>query len=610
MLIPRSWRSSNISKAFQLIPRSDRIKVGSVIALQIVMSGIDLVAVALIGVLGSLTVSGISSETPGTRVSKVLSIFHLEGKPFQFQAAVIGAFAVTLLISRTIISISFTRRTLHFLARRSSNITSDLLGKLLTQPLLMIQQRSSQQTLYALTTGVSSIALGIIGTTVSVVSDFALISILTIGLFVLDPVISFVTFLTFSLIGYALYRLLHLRAFKLGNEQSELEIRSNEKILEVLNTYREATVRNRRSFYATEISKQRSQLSQVQAELSFMPNISKYVIETTVVIGALILSAIQFLTQDATHAVASLAIFMAAGMRIAPAGMRLQQGALQVRITVGISSPTFSIIESLTDLKPAPFSSALPNFKYDDFDPAIEFKDVSLTYPGKPVPAVSSVSLRIKAGSVVAIVGPSGSGKTTLVDLMLGIIESDSGDIRISNHPPKKAIEKWSGGIAYVPQDVVIMDTNVSKNVALGYSYDPSLDTRIRQALEVAQLSDFVSSLPDGLDTTLGERGSRMSGGQRQRLGIARAIFTAPKLLVLDEATSALDGQTEAAVSSAINSLKGSTTVVLIAHRLTTVLSADKVVYLENGKIRAEGSFEDVRKQVPEFDKQARLIGD
>lgn len=166
-----------------------------------------------------------------------------------------------------------------------------------------------------------------------------------------------------------------------------------------------------------------------------------------------------------------------------------------------------------------------------------------------------------------------------------------------------------AGAVSYVPQDVVIATGTIRENIALGYPLKEAMDELVMEALKVAHLDEFVASLPDGMDTQVGERGARISGGQRQRLGIARAMFTRPHLLVLDEATSSLDGETEANISDAIHALRGSTTVVIIAHRLSTVRNVDKVVYLSDGKVLATGTFEEIRRAVPDFDHQAKIMG-
>ena len=253
--------------------------------------------------------------------------------------------------------------------------------------------------------------------------------------------------------------------------------------------------------------------------------------------------------------------------------------------------------------------SKLPKFDYQDFTGDVSVKNLSLTYPGKELPALKNINLELKSGSAVAIVGPSGAGKTSLVDAILGVLLPDSGVVEISGMPALESARKWSGAIAYVPQDIMIIDGTISENVVLGYQTAGADEKYIWDALESAQLEEFVRSLPDGLSTLVGERGAKLSGGQRQRLGIARALFTKPKLLVLDEATSSLDGQTESEITASIKKLKGEVTVLLIAHRLSTVREADLVVYMEKGSILATGSFEHVRSAIPDFDHQAELMG-
>ena len=209
----------------------------------------------------------------------------------------------------------------------------------------------------------------------------------------------------------------------------------------------------------------------------------------------------------------------------------------------------------------------------------------------------------------VAITGSSGAGKTTLVDLLLGVHTPTSGDIYIAGVSPLDAFQKWPGATAYVPQETVIINGNIWENIVLGFDYDPEHEKYIREALKLSNLEEYVQSLPEGLFTKVGDRGHKLSGGQRQRLGIARALFTKPKLLVLDEATSSLDAQTESDITEAIKSLKGKTTIIMIAHRLSSVRNADQVIFMNNGKIESIGTFEEVRKEVSNFDKQANLMG-
>jgi ABC-type multidrug transport system fused ATPase/permease subunit len=220
-----------------------------------------------------------------------------------------------------------------------------------------------------------------------------------------------------------------------------------------------------------------------------------------------------------------------------------------------------------------------------------------------------NVDFHVHEDQFTGIVGPSGAGKTSLVDLLLGIITPTSGRVLISDVTASEAILRWPGAVAYVPQDVTILSGSIIENVCLGYSPSAINTERVWEALRFAQLEEFVSALPAQLETQVGEFGAQLSGGQRQRLGIARAMITKPSLLVLDEATSALDGETEANISDAIQKFADGVTVIMIAHRLSTVLAADRVIYMDKGRVVAQGTFEEVRKSVPDFDRQANLMG-
>ena len=592
-----------------LLDSATRIKVLAVIFIQITFGLLDLAGVAIVGVLSALAITGVGSKVPGDRVLSVLRILNLDNQNLQTQAAILGLMAAGFLISKTILSIFFARKTVFFLARRSAKLSGDLTAKLLSQSLISVNSKSTQQTLYALTLGVDSISMGVLNTFVMLISDTSLVIIMSIGLFVVDPGIALGTLFIFILVAAVLYLLLHKRALYLGEVEAGLHVQSSERILEVFNSYREIVVRNRRNYYARQIAKSRLDLANIVAERAFMPNISKYVVEIVVVVGSLGIAGWQFATNTASHAVAVLSVFLAASSRIAPAVIRLQQGAVALKGSLGSAGPTLDLIDSLQSVEPVQDLRDEVPTDHPGFSTNIELQNVSFCYPGKTKPAVDCVSLTINKGQVVALVGPSGAGKTTLIDLILGIIEPDEGSITISGLDPILAISKWPGAVGYVPQDVMISNGTIRENVSLGYPKNSVKDELIWPALEVAQLGSFVESLPQQLQTPVGDRGTKISGGQRQRLGIARAMFTNPQLLVLDEATSSLDGETESQISDAIHHMKGTRTVIMIAHRLSTVREADVVIYLEGGKLIASGNFEEVRTKVPNFDHQATLMG-
>lgn len=592
-----------------MVSQKDRRKILLVTILQIFINLLDLVGVAIVGILGALTITGIRSQEPGTRVSALLSTLHLDGIQFQKQVAILGGLAMFALIIRTTLSIYFSKRTFRFLANRSALISGNLVSKLLSRPLLEIQTRSTQENLYAVTTGVSIITAGVIGSLVLSVADVSLLVIMIAGLFVVDPTVSITTTILFSAIGFGLYRFMHVRVASIGATQMDLSIKGNDSILDALNSYRELVVTNRRGAAAQKILTQRLALANLTADLQFMPTLSKYLIESTVVLAAVIISAIQFLLQDSTRAIATLAVFLAAGSRIAPAVLRLQQNSLQIRNSLAASSSTLDILEQYNNLETLEVENLTSDKQYLGFKPSISLTNVNFSYPGSNSEVLKDINLEILPGDFVAITGVSGSGKSTLVDLILGVMNPNSGEIKISESSPLDAFKKWPGAVGYVPQDVYLIQGTVRDNFEIGPNDIQSHDDTYIKALTDAKM-EFIFSFPNlGLDTMVGENGTKLSGGQRQRLGIARALTTSPRLIVLDEATSSLDSETESELSGSIQALKGSSTIIMIAHRLSTIRQANKVVYLHEGQIQAVGTFEEVRSRVPNFDNQAKLMG-
>ena len=576
---------------------------------QIAMSILDLIGVALMGLLGALSVTAIQSTNPGPTIGRFLELFRIENLSFQNQIFLIGFAAVAFLVSRTLLAIYSTKRILLFFSRRGARLSSSLISKLLSRSLTDVNSRSSQETLYAVTTGVSVITLEVLATSIVLLADISLLFVMAVALFFVEPSTALGTFAFFAAIGAILNHLMHRKARNLGELNSQLNISSNEKIIEIFGVFRELYVRNRRNYYANEIGVIRNKLANITSDISFLPYVSKYVLESSVIIGAMLISAIQFMLKDASHAVSTLAIFIAAGSRIAPAVLRIQQGAMQINNRIGIAKKTLELIEELS-MTPEKKDSEVSSLKFrNSFDPGIILKDVLYKYPGVEVAAIKNINLSILPGSTVAIVGASGAGKSTLIDLMLGLISPDFGSVAVSGVTPQQAVSEWAGAIAYVPQEIYLKNGSIAENISIGYSPDEYSKDDITRALKIAHLSNFVSTLEFGAETSVGERGARLSGGQKQRLGIARAMFTSPQILIMDEATSALDGGIESDITDSIRELKGLVTVVMVAHRLSTVRYADQVVYMSDGEVLATGTFEQVRSQIPDFDKQARLMG-
>lgn len=603
-----SLKEKNIAIPFKLLSKRDHKLLVLVIGLTLFLAFLDLFGVLLIGVMSSLSITGLGSAQTGNRVDSVLTFLGLDGFSLERQVVSLGLLSAVALIGKTLLSLVIIRRTLFFLAKRSASMSRLLISKYFTIPVSRINQRSAQHSIYTLTDGVTTIMVGVIGALVTLIADVTLLLVMGAGLFFVDPVTATSTAVIFGSLAYILYRNMNNDMKKLGERQTTLGIESSQRIYEAVTSYRELLVRDRRGYYASKIGGIRLDLANGQAKMSFLSGLSKYILEIALVITALLLASYQFSSTTAFRAIATLTVFVAASTRILPAIIRLQQGFLGIKVSLAQAKPTLDLIEEFASVIPENLEIKTISRDHKDFKGSVKVSEVCFEYETK-IEVLNNISLSADPGDFIAIVGGSGAGKTTLVDVILGALEQKSGTVEISGKSPKLAFSNWPGAVAYVPQDSPVINGTIRENLGLGYPLSDVEDLHCWKSLKIARLDEFVATLPNKLDTYVGDRGTRLSGGQRQRLGIARALLTNPKLLILDEATSSLDALTESEISQSLRSFKGKITLLVIAHRLSTVVEADKIYFLEKGVVRGVGNFSELKQKLPEFLAQAELMG-
>jgi ABC-type multidrug transport system fused ATPase/permease subunit len=607
---------TSIRLALRLLAPRDRRLLLLAAGIQMMTSALDLIGVLLLGLVGALAVTTVQSLPPPEAVEQLVSRLGLSQLSSQELVVVFTAAAAAVLLSKSIISSILNRRVFIFLANRQALVTARLAKALLTRPLTFVQKRSSQETAYALIQGAGAATTQILGQLVVVLTESTLLVVLAAALLILNPIITLGAVAFFAAVALILQWSMGKWAARLGSAAAEADIASLNSIQEALAAYREISVADRREFYIERIQSLRWQAAQVSAETSFIGMLPKYIFEAALVVGGFALAAVLFATEDSIQAIATLALFIAASSRVMPSLLRLQGAALSLRGAAGSAGSTFELAQELGNPLEQPEEiqhhdqiSRQIRSGHPGLVASVVIDHVYFRYPGASVPALRGVSLTALPGESVALVGRSGSGKSTLADLVLGVLEPESGDASIDGMPPALAVKRWPGGIAYVPQSVLLANGTVRDNVALGLPRQAIDDELVWEALTRSHLDSFLRTQRDGLDTNVGEGGIRLSGGQRQRLGLARALFTRPRLLVLDEATSALDAETEVAITETIRDLEGHVTTVIIAHRLSTVREVDKMYFLDHGSVEAVGTFDEVRAAIPGMDRQARLMG-
>lgn len=308
-------------------------------------------------------------------------------------------------------------------------------------------------------------------------------------------------------------------------------------------------------------------------------------------VGGLAILIICMLVQDRPleSVLPILGLFAATAFRIIPSVNRVLGALNSLRYGLAV----IDVLDSELKLRVAADTGEMPELPFQE---KLEFRHVSFAYADVSTPALGGISLSIRQGESVGFVGSSGAGKSTLVDVLLGLLSPDAGEVLVDDRNIQDNLRGWQNQIGYVSQSIFLTDDTLRRNVAFGLGNHEINTAAVERAIKAAQLNDFVDSLPDGLDTIVGERGARLSGGQRQRIGIARALYHDPAVLVLDEATSALDLATESEVMQAVNALHGKKTILIVAHRLSTVERCDRLYKIEHGKITKEGRPEDLLK--------------
>lgn len=441
----------------------------------------------------------------------------------------------------------------------------------------------------------------------------ALTFVSVLGVLVLSqPLTALIAVVYLSLISVLLLKVVTKRTRLAGQHNRKFGYRVATVMTEMMEALKEVTLRGKLDEVGAEVNRLRRRATTARANISFLGIVPKYSFEAALIGGFLLIGGTSYLLGGINAAVVSISLFAATGFRMIPA-----MNGIQASINAASANEVYAkdVIRELSRVakeeRAASDSLATTTARESiplPSDPReLRLREVSFRYPGAERDVLRDVSLTIPFGSRFAVVGPSGAGKSTLIDIALGLSRPTGGSITIDDLPLDSVLAQWRSRVGYVPQKVALFDASIAQNVALTWT-DEFDEDRVRTVLAQAQLDELLLR-PGGIHERIGERGLAISGGQQQRLGIARALYADPLVLVLDEATSALDTATEGRVTEAMRALQGEVTFVTIAHRLATIRDYDQVCYLSDGLVGGIGTFEDVVAAVPDFEIQARLAG-
>lgn len=563
------------------------------------MSGV----LALLETVAIVTVLPLVSLATGAPLDEgvIGEIWRILGRPSREHLGVaLVAVVVALFILKDILAVTFSWWQTGFTTSRRVAFSTEIFRGIMRESFVSFRHRSVAESLRVMNAAVGQM-FGAVNALVTLISTGLTVLAILIALLAATPVQAILALVYFSLAALAYLRLVRPRIQRVGDDIMEGSKEATIAGLQGLQGFKEVKLRGSSGFFVDRFAKGLRQSEFATREGNFFSSITRYLLEILFILGVGGLLLYSFLTASAVTAIGSLALFVAAGFRLLPNISSLVGAVNSFR--VGRASIVL-VSDELARSREAAESGRKATSDID-FSQSIVLDRVQFGYPGAKDDVLRGIDLTIPFGGAIAFVGASGAGKTTAVDVVLGLLRPTSGRVLIDGTDITGRESAWQRHCAMVSQDVFIAEDTVRKNVLFDVPVEEADEDRLRDAIMKAQLQDVVDTLPGGLDGDVGDWGARLSGGQRQRLGIARALYRRPSLLVLDEATSALDNETERRITATIDALKGDCTVIVVAHRLSTIKNVDRVVFLENGGVAGIGAFDELRRTSRGF---ARLV--
>jgi ATP-binding cassette, subfamily B, bacterial PglK len=591
-----------LKKILFLLTPQERKRAGLLLIMILIMAILDTIGVASI-----MPFIAVLTNPEIVESNFLLGIMYNKSKFFGVknieEFIILLGFLVffVLIISLTFKSLAIYAQ-LRFAQMREYSIGKRLLEGYLSQPYSWSLSRNSADFSKTILSEVNLIILQAITPMINLLANATVVIAILILLIIVDPFIAFLISCTLGLAYWIIYKFIRGYLKNIGLERLKVNQLRFTSINEVFGAGKEVKLGGLENTYIDKFSKTTKIFAKHQASMKVLAQLPRFAIEA-IGFGGMILFILYYLLESKTftNALPLIALYAFGGYRILPA---LQQSYNSIS-SLRFAGPALdNLCEELRLNKKDLINKHVEPLLIER---AISLKNISYNYPNTKQTSIKNVSLEILACSTVGLVGATGSGKTTTADIILGLLEPQKGvlevDGKVINDHNRKA---WQKSIGYVPQYIYLTDDTITANIALGIDNKIVSQKSIERAAKAANLHEFIiNELPMGYKTIVGERGVRLSGGQRQRLGIARALYHGPKILVLDEATSAMDNLTEKLIMDAINKLKKNTTILLIAHRLTTIKNCEKIFLIEKGELKDQGTYEELIKSSSLFSKYA-----
>lgn len=578
-----------LKKIFYVLPKGDSIKLTILLLAMLVAATLEVVGIGMIPAFVAI----VADPETVMRIQLLQPFFDTFEITSARDLLIWGSLLlVAVFIVKSIYIIAFNYYEARFIMNRRYTISYRLMKAYMHAPYVYLLQRNTAELYRNIGQEIHVFINSVVTSLLKICREGVMALAILIFLFVMEPLITILV-ITLSGIGAGLFILLNKQKMKeYGRQEQELRGEMIKAVYQGLGGIKDTRVLNREEDFIEKFRDKAYKSTRLLTYIRFIQQIPRPVVETTAVMGMLLVAAVLvWQERPMSGIIPILTLFAMATVRLMPSVQQMISQYTNVRYNLVSLNPIYQDLKDLEKYN-TKFAEDRKSQKPLALGSSIEINNVSYSYPDSNEQALKNVSITIPRGKAVAFVGPSGAGKTTMVDLILGLLEPEGGEIMVDGFNIQENISAWQRNMGYIPQSIYLADETLRSNIAFGVPEDEIDDAKVEHAVKLAQLEDMVCQLSDGLDTIIGEHGTRLSGGQRQRIGIARALYHNPKVLVMDEATSALDNITEKQITNAIQSLKGERTLVMIAHRLTTVKDCDKLYFMENGRIIQEGTYQ------------------
>ena len=586
----------------RIFSKKDKKYFGLIIVIQGFIALLDILGIFFVGVVGTLVANYLISSNLNSSVLKILTLLGLENYSIKFLIFIFSILTLIFFIVKTFFSIYTNHKLLLFYGKKQTDFSTMLYRKLLNSSYGWLKKQNSERIYTAIDVGSHALFVRLVGNSILVISDTLLLFFVLIFLILFNPIISFFTFVFFLTIAIILQKVIGKRASFYGSSYTENLINSSGFLTIASSSFKEIFIMNKRSYFEDKFRNSDSLKSSATAKGLWIQQLPKYIFEISLAIGIFLLSF--SLLIESVNNISILMIFIVASGRLVPAIFRIQSGVLGINLAYPNALIAVDFLNELNvkdDFASKKYENELVNA------PSIEIESLFYKFPDSETDLLQDISIDIKAGEVVAFVGQSGSGKTTLVDLILNLYSPSRGRIVLKDGSNIITPGKING-IAYVPQHPLILKGSIVENIAFGTDRDEVNLDALHYAITYANLDGLIKKLPNGVDTELSNLGGILSGGEKQRIALARALYFKPKFLVIDEGTSALDFTSDKLITDSLKSLEGIVTIIIVAHRITTIKNINKIYFLSGNKIIGSGNYNSLQKTVPEFANWVGLL--